>query len=187
MLCAYEFLKMMNPLEQYSYLLALYTESAVAYNYFYTAYWYHTMMQYGSMPELLCGCKLLDMADANMAPGLNHQTTCAWYMTEAEQALAERTSNDPEFAEWAETASEEMIQRALSVKTLDHAVFEANENGVGYTLYIARYEEPVGSVDANGYLTYGSPALVIAWVDFTTGMVYFVNDLPENAPPVPAN
>jgi len=31
-------------------------------------------------------------------------------------------------------------------------------------------------------MTYGDPALVIAWVDFTTGTVYAMNNLPAHAP-----
>ena len=75
-----------------------------------------------------------------------------------------------------------MIARARTVPTLDHAVIEYDEVSEILNLYIARYPEPVGFIDGSGYLTYGDPALVIAWVDFATGEVFALNNLPEHAP-----
>ena len=95
---------------------------------------------------------------------------------------AARASKDADFAVWYPTATETMIARALTVETLDHIVLEKNADGVTYTVYVARYADAVGAVDAQGYMTYGNPALVIAWVDFSTGAIHGVNALPTAAP-----
>lgn len=58
----------------------------------------------------------------------------------------------------------------------------ANGDGT-YTVCIA--QEPVGAVDARGYLSYGPsgcPQRVIAWVDFAAGEVYPLDRLPANGP-----
>lgn len=104
--------------------------------------------------------------------------------------LEEQLSN-PEFAQWAESATPEMIARALTVKSLDHVALEANGDGT-YTLYVVRYAEPVGSVDARGFLAVKLPGtndeLVIGWIDFKENIVYFNNEKkPDYAPAYSAN
>ena len=95
---------------------------------------------------------------------------------------AARASKDADFAVWYPTATETMIARALTVETLDHIILEKNADGVTYTVYVARHAAPVGAVDAQGYMTYGAPALVIAWVDLATGVIYGMNEIPAAAP-----
>ena len=111
-----------------------------------------------------------------------HITAGATSLIEA--GYLEDKLNDTVFAEWAQTATPEMIARALTVKSLDHVALEANGDGT-YAMYVVRYAEPVGSVDAQGYITYaprGNEARVIAWIDFSNNVVYFLNNLPAHAP-----
>lgn len=137
-------------------------------------------------PNLLCTCMPTDEDRLLYHPYNDvHDSECPWYVETVKQSADEtqtaKRADQEEFDKWAATATDEMIARAKTVPTLDHAVFEQNGDST-YDLYIARYAEPVGSVDADGYLTYGSPALVIAWVDFATGTVYAMNNLPAHAP-----
>ena len=99
--------------------------------------------------------------------------------------LEDRLANDTEFAAWAkmETTTDAMIARALTVPTLDHVVFEKNTDGVTYSAYVVRYADPVGTVDANGFLTYASSGRIIGWVDFTNNKFYPIYDLPEGVTP----
>ena len=137
-------------------------------------------------PGLLCTCTPTDEDRLVCHPTEDaHDTDCPWYIAptvndEGEEVTVPR-ADQAEFDLWSATATPEMIARAKTVPTLDHAVVEYNGDST-FTVYIARYEAPVGTIDAYGYLTYGSPALVIAWVDFSTGEVYAMNNLPENAP-----
>jgi hypothetical protein len=113
------------------------------------------------------------------APGSSHQASCPWSNA---GMIAARAAKDADFAAWYPTATEAMINRALTVDTLDHIVLEKNDDGITYTVYVARHGAPVGAVDAQSYMTYGAPALVIAWVDLTTGIIHGVNALPAAAP-----
>ena len=113
--------------------------------------------------ELLCTCAFTD-EEGNyllVAPGSGHlcdeESQCPWYIASLNaEALTERMEAEPGFAEWAATASEEMIARALTVESLDHLVVD---NGM---LYIAREENPRATVDENGYITDLSSGFVIA-------------------------
>lgn len=137
-------------------------------------------------PHLICTCAPTEEDRLVYHPYNDvHNADCPWYVEHEMAASGEETAvlreDQAEFDMWAATATAEMIERAKTVPTLDHAVFEQNEDST-FDVYIARYAEPVGSIDANGYLTYGDPALVIAWVDFSTGTVYAMNNLPQGAP-----
>nr|MBR4279682.1 SH3 domain-containing protein [Clostridia bacterium] len=137
-------------------------------------------------PNLLCTCAPTDEDRLLRHPYDEiHEAECPWYIAPVENDEGETVivprADQAEFDLWAATATEEMIARAMTVPTLDHTVIEYNDDNT-CAVYIARYPEPVGSIDANGYLTYGSPALVIAWVDFSTGTVYALNNLPSDAP-----
>ncbi len=141
-------------------------------------------------PHLLCSCDFVDDNFVQSKEGFQwahpydeqHHADCAWYITPGQEAIntTERVDQE-EFDKWCETATEKMILRAMTVPTLDHAVLEQNEDGT-YAVYIARYEAAVGRVDNQGYLHYGEPSLVIAWINFTTGKLYPMSALPENAP-----
>ena len=137
-------------------------------------------------PHLICTCAPTEEDRLVYHPYSDvHNADCPWYVEHEMAAFGEETAvlreDQAEFDMWAATATAEMIERAKTVPTLDHAVFEQNEDST-FDVYIARYAEPVGSIDANGYLTYGDPALVIAWVDFSTGTVYAMKNLPQDAP-----
>ncbi len=142
-------------------------------------------------PHLLCTCSY--NAEESffgeggfmwVHPEAEHLESCPWYITPGQEAI--KTTNridQEEFDKWCETATEEMIMRAMTVPTLDHVVLVKNSDST-HTVYIARYEEAVGRVDNQGYLHYGDPELVIAWIDWTEegkGTVYPVNALPDHA------
>lgn len=147
-------------------------------------HWYFCHAE--TYPNLICTCTPTDEDRLVYHPyNENHEVECPWYIApmvtdDGETVIAPR-ADQAEFDLWAATATSEMIQRAKTVPTLDHAVIEYNADNT-CDVYIARYPDPVGSIDVDGYLTYGSPALVIAWVDFSTGTVYAMNDLPSDAP-----
>ena len=179
MLCAYEFLRALDAFEQYEYLAALHAQNANQYGYVISAHDAHVT---AGNAAVICNCKNgIFGASHTMktAPGSSHQATCPWSIA---GMAAARASKDADFAAWYPTATEAMIARALTVETLDHIVLEKNADGITYTVYVARYADAVGAVDAQGYMTYGNPALVIAWVDFTTGAIHGVNALPAAAP-----
>ena len=147
-------------------------------------HWYFCHQQ--TYPNLICTCTPTEGDRLVLHPYDDvHEAECPWYVapaqTDAETQNTVIRADQAEFDLWAATATEEMIARAKTVPTLDHAVFEANGDNT-YDLYIARYADPVGTVDAQGYLTYGSPAKVIGWVDFSTGTLYAMNNLPDSAP-----
>ncbi|MBE5809956.1 MAG: hypothetical protein E7318_03370 [Clostridiales bacterium] len=179
MLCAYEFLRVMDAMERYEYLAKLHAQDVNAYGAVITAHGAHVN---AGDAAILCTC-LKGNLSANHkmfdAPGAAHEAACPWSIN---CMTAERADRDADFAAWVKTATEEMIIRALTVDTLDHIVLEKNEDGVTYTVYVARYAAPVGAVDAQGYMTYGNPALVIAWVDLTTGTIHGVKEVPATAP-----
>ncbi len=140
----------------------------------------------GTYPNLICTCAPTAEDRLVLHPYDElHEAECPWYAAPVKAASGENESvqraDQEEFDKWAATATADMIKRARTVPTLDHAVFEQKEDGTR-DVYIARYAEPVGLVDAQGYLTYGDPSLVIAWVDFSTGTVYAMNNLPSHAP-----
>ena len=196
--CFYDHLvEMGNALKRYDFLAELLAKEAAAKevkDWDLVDYYYYTYMSYINSHEahdgnLLCTC---GVNTAPVAPGATHSESCPWYMTEEdlaeleqEIAIADRIESEPEFAEWMETASEEMIARALTVKSLDHVAIEANDDGT-YNVYVVRYEEPVGTVSADGFLTYAESDRIIAWIDFDTNMIYPIYDLPDHAPAVPA-
>lgn len=139
---------------------------------------------------LLCSCCIDEAGSVSsqivLPPHSKHGKDCPWHKTaeeERQEQVTEREQVEPGFAAWAETASEAMIDRALKVKSLDHVAFEANDDGTGYNVYVVRYEEPVGTVDNAGFLYYGTPARVIAWVNFETQKVYPIYALPEGITP----
>ena len=138
-------------------------------------------------PHLVCTCTPTDEDRLVLHPCDEvHEAECPWYIApvknEAGEEVIVARADQAEFDLWAATATAEMIARAKTVPTLDHAVIEYDEVSEILNLYIARYAEPVGFIDGSGYMTYGEPALVIAWVDFTTGTVYAMNNLPAHAP-----
>lgn len=139
---------------------------------------------------LLCTCgATVNENDWHLvAPGEAHKhedgKVCPWYIKGVDSAaLTERITTEEGFAEWAETATPEMIARALTVKSLDHVALEANTDGT-YNMYVVRYAEPVGTVDAQGFLTYKE--VLIAWVDMPNQMLYPLYDLPADAPAIPS-
>lgn len=148
-------------------------------------HWYFCHQE--EYPHLMCTCTPTDEDRLVLHPYDElHEAECPWYIApskteDGEEKIVARADQE-EFELWAATATPEMISRARTVPTLDHAVIEYDEVSEIFDVYIARYAEPVGFIDGSGYLTYGSPALVIAWVDFTTGNVYALNNLPEHAP-----
>lgn len=136
-------------------------------------------------PNLLCTCASTQAGGLVLHPHNDvHEANCPWYATPVQTESGVKTSqraDQAEFDLWAVTATAEMIARAKTVPTLDHAVMEKRSDNT-YDLYIARYADPVGTVDAQGYLSYGAPARVIAWVDFATGTLYAMDNLPDHAP-----
>lgn len=148
-------------------------------------HWYFCHQE--TYPHLVCTCTPTDEDRLVLHPYDEvHDAECPWYIepvkNEAGEEMIVARADQAEFDLWAATATPEMIARAKSVPTLDHAVIEYDEVSEILNLYIARYAEPVGFIDGSGYMTYGDPALVIAWVDFTTGTVYALNNLPAHAP-----
>ena len=147
-------------------------------------HWYFCHQE--AYPHLICTCTPTDEDRLVLHPYDEiHENECPWYIapsvtSEGEETIVPREDQE-EFDLWAVTATPEMLRRAQTVPTLDHVVIEQKDD-LTYDVYIARYAEPVGAIDAEGYLTYGSPALVIAWVDLSTGTVYALNNLPEGAP-----
>ncbi len=148
-------------------------------------HWYFCHQE--EYPHLMCTCTPTDEDRLVLHPYDEiHEAECPWYIApikteDGEEKIVAR-ADQAEFDLWAATATPEMITRARTVPTLDHAVIEYDEVSEIFDVYIARYAEPVGFIDGSGYLTYGDPALVIAWVDFTTGAVYAMNNLPAHAP-----
>ena len=147
-------------------------------------HWY--MCHQETYPRLLCTCTPAEEGRLLCHPYDDiHESDCPWYVAPKKassgEATVQKRADQEEFDKWAATATAEMIARAQTVETLNHVVLEEKEDGT-CDVYIARYAEPVGTVDADGYLTYGTPALVIAWVDFSTGNVYAMNNLPADAP-----
>lgn len=146
-------------------------------------HWY--LCHQETYPNLICTCTPTDEDRLVLHPANEtHESDCPWYVAPVTNAAGTQTTQRADQAEyelWAATATQEMIERAAKAETLDHVVLEEAADG-SYDLYIARYADPVGTVDANGYLTYGSPAKVIAWVDLSTGVVYAMNNLPDHAP-----
>ena len=179
MLCAYEFLRVMDAMESYEYLAKLHAQDVNAYGAVINAHGAHVN---AGDAAVLCTCQKSNLSANHKlcdAPGAAHAAACPWSINCMTAARADR---DADFAAWVKTATEKMIARALTVDTLDHIVLEKNDDGVTYTLYVARYGAPVGAVDAQGYMTYGDPALVIAWVDLSTGTIYGMNEVPATAP-----
>lgn len=79
MLCAYEFLRAMNAMEQYEYLNALQAKDADAYRALMTAYEEHVHKN----PAILCTCqkgKLAANGKAMDMPGKGHTVGCPWRM-----------------------------------------------------------------------------------------------------------
>lgn len=143
-------------------------------------HWYMCHQQ--TYPRLICTCTPADDRLVCHPTEDVHESGCPWYVAPVKTASDQtRRADQEEYDKWAATATDEMIARAQTVETLDHVVFEQKADNT-YDVYIVRYAEPVGSVDANGYLTYGAPSLVIAWVDLSTGTLYAMNDLPSHAP-----
>lgn len=137
-------------------------------------------------PNLLCTCTPTDEDRLVLHPyDETHEAECPWYAAPVTTSVGtekvQKRADQEEFDKWAVTATAEMIARAKTVETLDHVVIEEKDDGT-CDVYIARYADPVGTVDANGYLTYGNPARVIAWVDLTTSVVYPMSSLPAHAP-----
>lgn len=165
----------------YSGMLALrdapgYTANGEKYSRYFVVAAHIEACEAHGLHELLCNCE----QTIGVAPGSVHDENCPWHMDGVDSAaLTERITTEEGFAEWAETATPEMIARALTVKSLDHVALEANTDGT-YNMYVVRYAEPVGTVDAKGYLTY--KGIVIGWIDFTTNTVYPLSELPDNAP-----
>jgi len=146
--CLYEHLASLNAVQQYSLLKEMWDAyqagTSDLFEGYVNAHNDHVVDE--KLPPVICyndsaycTLSIWDMP----APGAEHSENCPWHM---EQNLSDRITSEPEFAEWAQTATPEMIARALSVKTLNHMVFEGNY------VYIAREENPRATIDADGYI-----------------------------------
>lgn len=150
-----------SPMAIYNDLLSLqgkpgYTLDGYEYDMYFAALM-HTAAHEG-VDALLCSC-VEDMYSSLIAPGDDHAEECAWHIAGVDgEQLASRVESEPEFTEWMEKATQEMIVRALQAKTLDHLVVD---NGA---LYVAREESPRATVDESGYVRDNEYDIIIAQI-----------------------
>lgn len=173
--CFHELLKDQTPNQIYNYLSELDGTDYAAYN-----ACRESLLAHADAGDDLIVCPgTSTCAGIFVAPGEEHiAADCPWNPENIQNAaLADRITAEPEFETWMETATEEMIARALTVKTLDHVAAENNY------LYVARDADPVATVDDAGFVRSAKTNLIIGWIDFSVEdpVFYDVTEIPETA------